>query len=464
VSSHTVALAARDPHLLRDLHLALPQKTNLSSFLCPLDGLGEYLDRHTNGTLVCAAASAADVSQVRQLVREIRLQGWPLAVILLEAGPIADEGGLSSLDPYVLGRLRWPTQAAALPGLILRAERERRGKTQPFIERKTLSIKELLTQELLRQTPSLVEMVEPLELAAAHDVTVLLVGETGTGKTHLASMIHAHSSRRDHRLMVIPCGALSANLIESELFGHVKGAFTGADRPKVGKFEAVGKGTLLLDEIDTLGLEQQAKLLRVIETGAYEPVGGNDTNMCHGRIIAASNWNLEEAVAQGKFRQDLYYRLNVLAFHLPPLRERIQDIGPLARGMVAQFSRKYNKEVFTMSAEAIRTLEAFPWPGNIRQMENVVQQAVLVSTGPELRKEHLPKPVREYIAPAPVNRPAPVTGPLAECRDHHERTAIERALVDHNNCRTRAALALGISRVTLYNKMKKYGIKKAAYA
>jgi two-component system response regulator HydG len=464
MSSHTVALAARDPHLLRDLHLSLPQKTNLSSFLCPLDGIGAYLDRNTNGTLVCAAASTADVSQVRQLVREIRLQGWPLAVILLEAGPVADAGGLSSLDPYVLGRLSWPTQAAALPGLILRAERERRGKTQPFIEGTTLSIKELLTQELLRQTPSLVEMVEPLELAAAHDVTVLLVGETGTGKTHLASMIHAHSSRRDHRLMVIPCGALSANLIESELFGHVKGAFTGADRPKVGKFEAVGKGTLLLDEIDTLGLEQQAKLLRVIETGAYEPVGGNDTNLCQGRIIAASNWNLEEAVAQGKFRQDLYYRLNVLAFHLPPLRERIQDIGPLARGMVAQFSQKYNKELFTVSAEAIRTLEAFPWPGNIRQMENVVQQAVLVSTGPELRKEHLPKPVRDFIAPAPVNRPAPVTGPLAECRDHHERTAIERALVENNNCRTRAAQKLGISRVTLYNKMKKYGIKKAAYA
>jgi transcriptional regulator with PAS, ATPase and Fis domain len=462
--SHSVALTARDSLLLRDLETTLLQKTNLPSFFCPLDGIREYLGPNTNGTLVCAAASPADVSQIHQLVRDIQLNGWPLAVIVLEAGAVAEQGGLSALDPYVLGRLTWPAQAAALPGLILRAERERRGKTQPFVDKKTLSLTDLLTQELQRQTPSLVEMVEPLVLAASHDVTVLIVGETGTGKTHLAGLIHQNSSRKDHRLMVIPCGALAANLIESELFGHVKGAFTGADRLKVGKFEAVGKGTLLLDEIDTLGLEQQAKLLRVIETGAYEPVGGNDTNMCHGRIIAASNWNVEEAVAQGKFRQDLYYRLNVLAFHLPPLRERIQDIGPLARGMVGQFSQKYHKELFTVSADAIRTLEAFPWPGNIRQMENVVQQAVLVSTGPELLKDHLPKPVREYAAPVPVNRPVPVTGPLAECRDHHERGAIERALIEHKNCRTRAANALGISRVTLYNKMKKYGIKRVAVA
>src|SRR5262249_11352223 len=158
--------------------------------------------------------------------------------------------------------------------------------------------------------------------------------------------IHEHSPRKNQRMMVVPCGALAANLIESELFGHARGAFTGADRSKVGKFEAVGSGTLLLDEIDTLGLEHQAKLLRVIETGAYEPVGSNDTAICKARIIAASNWNLEEAVAQGKFREDLYYRLNVLALHLEPLKERPQDIAPLTRGMVAYFSNKFDKELF----------------------------------------------------------------------------------------------------------------------
>ena len=150
----------------------------------------------------------------------------------------------------------------------------------------------------------------------------------------------------------MPCGAISANLVESEFFGHVKGAFTGADRPKVGKFAAVGEGTILLDEIDTLGLEQQATLLRVIETGEFEPVGSNETQKCTARLIVASNLDLEEAVERGKFRPDLYFRLNVMSFHLPPLRERVQDIAPLARGMAARFNRKFNKDLFDIHPEA----------------------------------------------------------------------------------------------------------------
>src|SRR6516162_808473 len=150
---------------------------------------------------------------------------------------------------------------------------------------------------LLTQTPSLLPMAEPLALAATHDVTVLLTGETGTGKTYLARLIHEFSPRADRRMLVVPCGALVPALVESEFFGHVKGAFTGADQPKVGKFESVGDGTLLLDEIDALGVEQQAKLLRVLETGEYEPVGSNRTQRCAARVIAASNWDLEQAVA-----------------------------------------------------------------------------------------------------------------------------------------------------------------------
>src|SRR5204862_3540762 len=147
---------------------------------------------------------------------------------------------------------------------------------------------------------------------------VLLTGETGTGKTYLARLIHEYSPRRKEPFLVVPCGALAANLIESEFFGHTKGAFTGADRPKVGKFAAAGEGSILLDEIDALGLEQQANLLRVIETGEYEPVGSNETSRSQARLVVASNWDLEEAVEAGKFRRDLYYRLNVMSFHLPP--------------------------------------------------------------------------------------------------------------------------------------------------
>src|SRR5206468_7734519 len=147
-------------------------------------------------------------------------------------------------------------------------------------------------------------------------------------------------------------------------------------------FAAVGEGTLLLDEIDTLGLEQQATLLRVIETGEFEPVGSNETQRCHARLIVASNLDLEEAAARGRFRPDLYFRLNVMSFHLPPLRERVQDIAALARGMAARFNRKFQKDLFDISPEALAALESFPWPGNIRQLENAVQQAVLVSAGP----------------------------------------------------------------------------------
>jgi transcriptional regulator with PAS, ATPase and Fis domain len=326
---------------------------------------------------------------------------------------------------------------------------------------KDASLVEQIREQLLQRTPSLASLAESLALAASHDVIALMTGETGTGKTYLARLIHECSPRRVQRLLVIPCGALVANLVESELFGHVKGAFTGADRSKVGKFEAAGDGTILLDEIETLGLEQQANLLRVIETGEYEPVGSNQTQICTARIIAASNCNLQEAIERGRFRQDLYYRLNVMSFCLPPLRERVQDIGPLARGMAARFAQKFNKELSAVSPEALARLEAYPWPGNIRQLENVMQRSVLMSAGPELLWTHLPKPIQEYGESSRSSSPTAI-GSLLQNRQEFERCAIQRALMNSGDTRARAASALGISRVTLYKKMKKYGLMESS--
>jgi transcriptional regulator with PAS, ATPase and Fis domain len=257
------------------------------------------------------------------------------------------------------------------------------------------SWEEVIRQRLAAQTPSLAPLAQSLALAASYDVTILLTGETGTGKTHLARLIHDCSPRRSRRFLAVPCGALSNNLVESELFGHVKGAFTGADQNKAGKFAAAGHGTILLDEIDALGLEQQAKLLRVIETGEFEPVGGNQTQICYARIIAASNWNLAEAVEQGRFRQDLYYRLDVMAFQLLPLRDRKQDIGPLAWHYVSLFTDKFHKTIASIHPDTVAILEAYSWPGNIRQLENVIQLAVMTSTGLELLPSHLPKMVQD---------------------------------------------------------------------
>jgi transcriptional regulator with PAS, ATPase and Fis domain len=296
-------------------------------------------------------------------------------------------------------------------------------------------------------------LVESLALAASHDLTVLFTGETGTGKTYLARLIHELSPRKENRLLMVPCGALTANLVESEFFGHVKGAFTGADHDKEGKFAAAGNGTLLLDEIDALGLEQQANLLRVIETGEYEPVGSNKTQICKARIIAASNANLEAAVKAGKFRPDLYFRLNVMTFHLPPLRERLEDIAPLARSLVARYAAKFHKPLFDISPEAITSLESFPWLGNIRQLDNVLQQAVLIATGPMLQRENLPQAVQQSTKQERI-----ADDSLAHNREIIERSVIQRVLAGCDYSRARTEDALGISRVALYKKMKKYGL------
>ena len=247
----------------------------------------------------------------------------------------------------------------------------------------------------LAQTPSLLSWVERLALVAQHDVPVLLTGESGTGKTHLARLLHDCSPRLGEPFVAVPCGALPPPLIESEFFGHVRGAFTGADRDRAGKLAAAERGTLLLDEIDTLGLEQQSKLLRVLDSGEYEPVGGNDTLRRACRIVAASNADLEELVRWGEFRSDLYYRLHVMPFHMPALRERIQDVAPLARDLVARFAAQFGKELLDLSPEALAVLEAYSWPGNLRELDNVMRQAVLLSRGAVL----LPRPSTDFRWP-----------------------------------------------------------------
>jgi DNA-binding NtrC family response regulator len=348
------------------------------------------------------------------------------------------------------------------------------------------SLEEILARALSLQTPSLLPLVKRIALAATHDVPLLLTGETGTGKTFLARLIHQYSPRRNHPLLAVPCGAIAGNLIESELFGHARGAFTGADRFRIGRFVAAGDGTLLLDEIDTLHLEQQATILRVVETGQFEPVGSNQTQTCRARLMVASNIDLEDAVAAGAFRPDLYYRLNVLSLQLPPLRERVEDIAPLARGMVARFSRKFGKDLRSISAEANACLEAFPWPGNIRQLGNVIQQAVLVSEGQELLVRHLlqamPHPpavspmmgndttLRDHPAGNPPGAnsasetPRSVGGQLGRVRslrqerELQERDLIRDALAKNDFMLARTATSLGISRFTLYKKMRKYDL------
>ncbi|MBA4063020.1 MAG: hypothetical protein C0501_04800 [Isosphaera sp.] len=451
-----LVLAAADPRAAHAVQTHLAKALQLTAPVVRFEDVPNLLTPETDGDLLLVAADPADAAGVEVVVRETKVQQFPAGLAVAEAEAVRGRGLLDPLAPYLAGRWVWPHQARELTAWA------RRGLEPgtPFADPAAETIAERMRRRLINHTPSLTAVVDQLCVAAAHDVTVLVEGETGTGKTFLAKLIHDGSARRANRFLVVACGTLSGNLIASEFFGHAKGAFTSADGAKVGKFAAAGEGTLLLDEIDTIGLEHQANLLRVIETGEFEPVGSNETQVSRARVIAATNWNLADAVERGTFRRDLYYRLQVISFHLPPLRHRPEDVGPLVRGMVARYGTKFGKRLFSVSPDALRAMESFPWPGNIRQLENAVQQAVLTGGGTELGVHHLP-PLVHARAAAPVV-PAPshsgLGGTLKQSRETTERANIIRALEKAAQSRTRAAQLLGVSRVTLYKKMKKYGL------
>ncbi len=312
-------------------------------------------------------------------------------------------------------------------------------------------------RERLAQTPSLLSWCELLGVVAEHDVPVLLTGETGAGKTWMARIIHDCSPRSREPFVVVPCGALSSQLVESEFFGHVRGAFTGADRHREGKIAAARRGTLLLDEIDTLSLENQAKLLRVLDSGEYELLGSNETRQRTCRIMAASNADLDALVRSGAFRSDLYYRLHVVPLRLPPLRERIEDIAPLAKELAIRYAAQFGKESLDIDPEALALLESHSWPGNLRELDNMMRRSVLLSRGETLLPQHLPERMRERRAAA---RPHPLETKesLRKVRETAESTLMRRVLADSGRSRSRAAQQLGISRATLHKKMKKYGL------
>jgi len=449
-----LVLVGSDPRFGQTVQTHLHKSFLLTAPLLRVEDVANIVTRETDGVLLFLASEAADADKIEATIRELSLLSSAPQLAILESEAVPNPRRLDALTSRLAGRFHWPTQLRELNAWVRRAVTP----GVPFSDPATETMPERMRRRLLALTPSLSPLAPQLEIAASHDVTVLIEGETGTGKTFLARLIHDCSSRASHRFLVVSCGALSGNLIASEFFGHVKGAFTGADVPKIGKFAAAGAGTLLLDEIDTLGLDHQTNLLRVIETGEYEPVGGNETQFSKARVIAATNWNLTDAVDRGTFRRDLYYRLQVITFHLPPLRARPQDIAPLVRGMIARFGTRFGKKIFSITPEAMRTLEEFAWPGNIRQLENAIQQAVLTCSGEVLTLTHLPAMVRTRSDGRAVESFRTIPSSLAQNRENTERATIIGALEKVGFSRTRASEILGVSRVTLYKKMKKYGL------
>jgi DNA-binding NtrC family response regulator len=289
---------------------------------------------------------------------------------------------------------------------------------------------------------------DAIETVAPTDATVLVTGESGTGKELVARAIHAGSTRRFHPLVVIHCGALTETLLESELFGHEKGAFTGAQYRKKGKFEIAEGGTVFLDEIGDISLKTQTDLLRVLQEREIVRVGGNQTIKVDFRVVAATNKDLEQLIEEGKFRPDLFYRLNVFHIEMPPLRERRDDIPLLVDHFVRKFSNEMGKRITRVSPAAMNGLQQYGWPGNVRELENAVERAMVVAQEPELRESDFTLKSKNGVGMA--------AGSTRSLEDV-ERTHILRVLEECGGHQTRTAEVLGIDRVTLHHKLKKYG-------
>ena len=301
--------------------------------------------------------------------------------------------------------------------------------------------------EVMRRMRRLAEEI------ARSDVTVLIEGESGTGKELVARLIHQESPRAGRPFIFVNCAALPEQLVEAELFGHRKGAFTDARSDKPGRFQLADGGTLFLDEIGDLSPKGQGDLLRVLEDGAFRMVGGTELVRVDVRVVAATNKNLQEAVAAGRFREDLYYRLHVIPIAVPPLRERADDVPLLIEEFLVRFCAKHRRRIKRLTPEALRLCQRYAWPGNVRQLRNVVERLVVTAPGALIAPEDLPEALREQDSPASALVLRPGIS-LAEA----ERCVIEQTLRRVTSNRAQAARVLGISRRTLQYKLKAYGL------
>ncbi len=376
-----------------------------------------------------------------------------LPVVLLTAYASVDTA-VAAMKKGAFDYLTKPVDAADLRRVLEKALEFRRLEEEVRLLRERLGERFDFSSLIGRSRP-MRELFETLALVAPSDATVLITGESGTGKELVANAIHQNSPRRDKPFVKVNCAALHENLLESELFGHERGAFTGATAQRKGRFELAHGGTLFLDEIGDMSPATQAKVLRVLQEGEFERLGGTRTLKVDVRVIAATHRDLEAMVAEGTFRQDLYYRLSVVPVHLPPLRERPEDIPLLAEHFLRVYASKNRKPIAGFTPEAMDLLVRHAWPGNVRELQNAVERAVILCLGERITPRELPPAVRAS-APPPPEAPSAAEPGLRTLREA-ERELILRTLEETGGNRTRAARILGISRQTLITKLKEYG-------
>ena len=314
-----------------------------------------------------------------------------------------------------------------------------------ILKEKVVSLENI--EDLIGKSEAMHKVLHEIESVAQSNASVIITGESGTGKELVARAIHANSPRKYFPLVSVHCGALSESLLESELFGHEKGAFTGAIYTRKGRFEMADSGTIFLDEIATISSKMQVELLRVLESKSFVRVGGNKEIKSDFRVICATNRDLKTMVGNGAFREDLYYRLNVVNINVPPLRERIEDIPLLTEYFIKKYCTTMNRPVMTIETAALKRLEEFSFPGNIRELENMIERAIVVGNGKKITLKDLPIGKTEST-------------PSFECLGDIEKNHVEQILNKYNWNISATAKALKVDRVTLYNKIKKYNLKQ----
>jgi DNA-binding NtrC family response regulator len=404
------------------------------------DALTRLAEQRWDAALVDIKMHGTDGIELQRRMHEVD----PELVVIIMTGYASVETAVTALKNGAYDYVTKPLDPDEIAHLVKNALAHKHTAQENVLLRETVA-EVARPGELIGQSAAMRKVFDAIETVGPTDATVLVTGESGTGKELVARAIHQASPRRFHPLVVIHCGALTETLLESELFGHEKGAFTGAQYRKKGKFEIAEGGTVFLDEIGDITLKTQTDLLRVLQEREITRVGGNQIIKVDFRCIAATNKDLGKLIEEGKFRPDLFYRLNVFRIELPPLRDRREDIPPLVDHFIRKFSLAMNKRMTRVSPAAMNQLQQQPWLGNVRELENAVERAMVVGQEPELYE-------RDFIF-----KPQSVSNGSSKTLEDMERAHILRVVQECGGNQSHAAVILDIDRVTLYHKLKKYG-------
>ena len=413
------------------------------------DALTRLADRRWDLALVDIRMRGTDGIELQRRMREID----PELIVIMMTGYASVDTAVAALKNGAYDYITKPLDPDDVAHLVTNALSHRRTKEDNVRMQGVIAAHSVQPSSIIGKSAAMLKVYNAIETVGPTDATVLITGESGTGKELVARAIHTASARRFHPFVAIHCGALTDTLLESELFGHEKGAFTGAQYRKKGKFEMAEGGTVFLDEIGDISVKTQTDLLRVLQEHEITRVGGHQPIKVDFRCVAATNRPLEEMMADGRFRADLFYRLNVFRLELPPLRERPEDIALLVEFFVRKYASQMNKKIRGLTAAAMARLQQHAWPGNVRELENAIERAIVVAHDAELHEEDFGlKPTAAVEKSILTPQPA-----ASRSLDEMEKAHILRVLEECHFNQTRAAELLHIDRVTLHNKLKKYG-------